>query len=167
MVIKTSRLSSLTPWLACHQQKQKMASGQTAERQTMQIKGSVESYVFDGNAYSNFGHIVLLNKCSGWADQSIYFILFNNYCHQAPMMKGLGLIDVSSVYASWTPDKTTFFQKRERSLIFSSLKKSCFLKFVLLVNFLIQSSLNWKKIIIKIIFWQYLNRYYSMLLSSL
>ena len=67
--------------------------------------------------------------------------------------------------------------------IFSSLKKSRFLKLMLLVNFLIQYSLNRKKIVIKIIFWHYflnfrrqlcltnfnkkINRYYSTLLSRL
>ena len=43
----------------------------------------------------NLARNVLSNKCSGWADQSIYLIFFNNYCHQAPVTIGLGLKDVS------------------------------------------------------------------------
>ena len=38
----------------------------------------------------------LSNKCSWWANQSIYLIFFNNYCHQAPVRVGLGLIDIAS-----------------------------------------------------------------------
>ena len=55
--------------------------------------------------------------------------------------------------------KTSLFTKRERLLIFSSLKKSSFLKLILLLNFPIRWSSNWKKIII----WWYLNGYYSMI----
>ena len=40
--------------------------------------------------------VLLSNKCSGWASQSIYLIFFNGYCHQAQWVVGLGLIDVSS-----------------------------------------------------------------------
>ena len=54
------------------------------------------------------------------------------------------------------------FTKRERALIFSSLKKSSFLKLMLLLNFPIRWSSNWKKKLKIIIRW-YLNRYYSMI----
>ena len=36
------------------------------------------------------------NKYSKWANRGIYLILFNNYCHQAPVTIGLGLLDVCS-----------------------------------------------------------------------
>ena len=40
--------------------------------------------------------VVLLIKCSGWVNRSIYLIFFNNYCRQASVRADLGLIDVSS-----------------------------------------------------------------------
>ena len=55
----------------------------------------------------------------------------------------------------------TFFQKREQSLIFSSPKKSCFLKLVWLLNFLFVFFKS------EIKFLTILNRYYSMLLQAL
>ena len=57
----------------------------------------------------------------------------------------------------------TFLKKRERSLNLSTLKKSCFLKLALLVNFLLWCFKTEKKIW-KIIFWRYWNSYYLMLL---
>ena len=66
---------------------------------------------------------------------------------------------------------TSFFTKWERSLIFFSLKKSSFLKSMLLLNFLIWWSSNWKKNIKKnnlMIFKQvFFNDFHSMLLQDL
>ena len=61
---------------------------------------------------------------------------------------------------------TYLFTKRERSLISSALKKSCFLKSMLLLNvaFNVIYTGN-KKIVKKIIFWWCLNMYHSMILS--
>ena len=56
------------------------------------------------------------------------------------------------------------FTKWEHSLIFSALKKSCFLKSMLLPNFAFDVIYTGKKIII-IIFQRCLNRYYLMILS--
>ena len=56
-------------------------------------------------------------------------------------------------------------KKQEWSLICSWLKKSCFLKSMLLPNFTFDVIYTGnKKFIIKIIFWRCLNRYYSMIL---
>ena len=56
---------------------------------------------------------------------------------------------------------TYLFTKWERSLIFSALKTSCFLKWTLLPNFAFDDVYTWKKI-----FWWCLNRYYLMILSQ-
>ena len=58
----------------------------------------------------------------------------------------------------------TFVKARERSLIFSGLKKSTFLKSMLLPNLALDviNTRN-QKFILKIIFWWCLNRYYSMI----
>ena len=61
---------------------------------------------------------------------------------------------------------TYMFSKRERSLIFSALKMSNFLKSTLLPNFIfIVIYTGNKKIVTKIIFRWCLNRYYLMILS--
>ena len=54
---------------------------------------------------------------------------------------------------------TSLFTKRERSLIFSSHKKSILLKLMLLLNFPIWWSSNWKKIL-NIIIWFFIQCYY-------
>ena len=60
----------------------------------------------------------------------------------------------------WRQSNQTF-HSFIHSLIFSSLKMSSFLKSMLLLNFPIWWSSNWKKI--KIIIQLYLNRYYLMI----
>ena len=59
-------------------------------------------------------------------------------------------------------ESTLCLQSESIHLFFPHLKKSSFLKFMLLLNFPIQWSSHWKKII-KIITWWYLNGYYSMI----
>ena len=60
--------------------------------------------------------------------------------------------------------KFSWFIKLERSLIFSSLKKSILLKLMFLLNFLIQWFSTWKNICIKNNNLMILNRYYTMIL---
>ena len=56
----------------------------------------------------------------------------------------------------------SLFTKREQWHIISALKKSCFLRSTLLLNFWFDVLKTGKKY--KKIFWWYLNRYYSMIL---
>ena len=66
------------------------------------------------------------------------FTVSTNYCR----------IGELKIYVKWVLLNqlcmTSLFTKQENSLIFSSLKKSSFPKWMLLLNFPIQWSLNWK-----------------------
>ena len=66
------------------------------EREKLRKRAVVYFDQQTGAMHALWSLLVLSNKCSGWSDQSIYLILFNNYCPQAAMMIGLGLIDISS-----------------------------------------------------------------------
>ena len=63
--------------------------------------------------------MMLLNKCSGWANQRIYLIFFNHYCHQAPEAIGLGIIDVSSGQCKGKPGNPTLWITSHSNIVFN------------------------------------------------
>ena len=103
-----------------------------------------------------------MSECYGFVNKDISQGLFNKNCLLVTQQTVLYyweiiystkiLLNMSSLF--------TFVKKREQSLIFFWLKKSCFLKSMLLLYFAFDViHTGYKKIIIKIIFGWCLNRY--------